>query len=287
MFNRARLHGATDGGVGPPARTVGAGGTVHPQLFTDGAVDDEEGRAGVGGGLDGVKVERWVAHGGHAGHDDGQVLGQAASHYRVDGQAFNGGVPPVGGKLGHHMPGGQGYGGQHGLDPLRCGRRDGQAVAPAPFQVVVLEGVVVVGQDNELGFQLDQQGPPSKGKGRQDRAQEMGKRRVSPSTMVSKMESALATAVSTATPPMGCGATAIGRSGIPREHRSTLPRRWKRWLHTVTVGTPRRSSSTASWILHEVQEPQSPRPTTATSTVAANSSITCGSAGMDAVGLRR
>ena len=86
---------------------------------------------------------------------------------------------------------------------------------------------------------------------------------------------------------MGCAVMAIGRSGMPKERRSTLPSRWKRWLHTVTVGMPRRSSSTASWILHEVQEPQSPNPTTATATVAANSSTTCGSAGMEAVGLRR
>ena len=111
--------------------------------------------------------------------------------------------------------------------------------------------------------------------------------RVSPDTTISNRASALVTAVSAGRPPMGWGAMAMGRSGMPRERRSTLPRRWKRWLHTVTVGMPRRSSSTASWILHEVQEPQSPRPTTATSTVAAISSMTRGSAGMEAVGLRR
>ena len=80
---------------------------------------------------------------------------------------------------------------------------------------------------------------------------------------------------------------AMGRSGMPRERRSTLPSLWNKWLQTVTVGIPRRSSSTASWILHEVQEPQSPRPTTATATAPAISSMTRGSAGMEAVGLRR
>ena len=88
-------------------------------------------------------------------------------------------------------------------------------------------------------------------------------------------------------PPMGWDVTAIGNSGIPSERRSTSPNLWNRWLHTVTVGMPRRSSSTASWILHDVQEPQSPSPTTATCTEAANSSITVPDAGMEAVGLRR
>ena len=78
----------------------------------------------------------------------------------------------------------------------------------------------------------------------------------------------------------------MGNSGIPRARRSTSPRTLKRWVQTVTVGTPRRSSSTESWILHDVQDPQSPRPTIATWAEVVNSSMTSCLAAIDAEGLR-
>jgi len=78
----------------------------------------------------------------------------------------------------------------------------------------------------------------------------------------------------------------MGNSGIPKARRSTSPSTLKRWVQTVTVGTPRRSSSTESWILHDVQEPQSPRPTIATWAEVVNASMTSCLAAMDAEGLR-
>ena len=78
----------------------------------------------------------------------------------------------------------------------------------------------------------------------------------------------------------------MGNSGIPKARRSTSPRTLKRWVQTLTVGTPRRSSSTESWILHDVQEPQSPRPTIATWAEVAKTSMTSCLAAMDAEGLR-
>ncbi len=79
---------------------------------------------------------------------------------------------------------------------------------------------------------------------------------------------------------------ARGSSGMPRDRRSTFPRVTNKWVQTVTVGIPRRSNSTASWILHDVQEPQSPRPTTTASTEATNWSSTSSEAGMEEVGFR-
>jgi hypothetical protein len=86
---------------------------------------------------------------------------------------------------------------------------------------------------------------------------------------------------------MGCRVMAMGKSGIPNARRSACPRFTKRWLQTTTAGTPRRSNSTASWILHDVQEPQSPRPTIATSAAAASSSRTDLEADTEEVGFWR
>jgi len=96
----------------------------------------------------------------------------------------------------------------------------------------------------------------------------------------------LASTASGFRPPSGWRAMAMGNSGIPRARRSTSPRTLNRWVQTVTVGTPRRSSSTESWILHDVQDPQSPRPTIATWAEVVNSSMTSCLAAIDAEGLR-
>jgi len=79
---------------------------------------------------------------------------------------------------------------------------------------------------------------------------------------------------------------AMVSSGMPRERRSTSPNRLKRSVPTTTVRMPRFSNSTASWILHDVQDPQSARPTITAWTDSTSSSITSSLAGNEAVGLR-
>ena len=50
----------------------------------------------------------------------------------------------------------------------------------------------------------------------------------------------------------------MGRSGMPKAFASAKPNCKNSSVHRVTVGTPLFSSSMASWILHEVHDPQSP-----------------------------
>ena len=107
---------------------------------------------------------------------------------------------------------------------------------------------------------------------------------VSPATTCSRMVSAFSLTASARRPPRGCWGTARGNSGMPRDRRSTFPKVTNKWVQTVTVGMPRRSNSTASWILHDVQEPQSPKPTTTASAEATSWSSTSSEAGMEAVG---
>ena len=77
------------------------------------------------------------------GEDDREVGGQAPGQHGVDGDLLGGE-----GALLHRLDAddvvGVGAGPrQHGLDPLRCGRDDGQAVGPAPVAEQFLDGVVV------------------------------------------------------------------------------------------------------------------------------------------------
>ncbi len=58
--------------------------------------------------------------------------------------------------------------------------------------------------------------------------------------------------------PMGCCTMAMGRSGMPRFFDSSRASPTKASVQMVTVGIPRFSSSTESWIHHDVHEPQSP-----------------------------
>lgn len=63
-----------------------------------------------------------------------------------------------------------------------------------------------------------------------------------------------------------------GRSDMPRPLAVALAKNSKRSEHMVTVGLPRFSNSTESWILHAVQVPQSPTAFIITSQVRASSS---------------
>jgi hypothetical protein len=47
---------------------------------------------------------------------------------------------------------------------------------------------------------------------------------------------------------------------MPKNFASVLPNSIKMDWQSVTVGLPRLCSSMASWTLHEVQDPQAPRP---------------------------
>ena len=59
-------------------------------------------------------------------------------------------------------------------------------------------------------------------------------------------------------PPTGCGTVTMGRSGIPEDCAALTPNVKNSSVQMVATGIPFFSNSTESWILHEVQEPQSP-----------------------------
>ncbi len=61
-----------------------------------------------------------------------------------------------------------------------------------------------------------------------------------------------------ASPPIGCLMIASGRFGMPRLAASARASPRKASVQIVTVGTPFFSSSTESWIHHDVHDPQSP-----------------------------
>ena len=84
---------------------------------------------------------------------------------------------------------------------------------------------------------------------------------------------------------MGCCTIARARRGIPSVPRSSSASPLNLSVYTVTVGTPRVSSSTASWTLHDVQEPQSPMPTITALTEVANLAINSFAAGVEELGL--
>ena len=81
--------------------------------------------------------------------------------------------------------------------------------------------------------------------------------------------------------------TAIGRSGTPSALPCARPNPWKLVEQTVSPILPRFETSTLSWILHDVHEPQSPEPVMTASQSATSSDINASGAGMDALCLRR
>ncbi len=67
---------------------------------------------------------------------------------------------------------------------------------------------------------------------------------------------------------------AMGRSGDPSAFCCARPSPMKLVEQTVSAALPRFAVSTLSWILHDVQDPQSPEPAMTASASATSSSIT-------------
>ena len=75
-------------------------------------------------------------------------------------------------------------------------------------------------------------------------------------------------------PPLGwCGISTRGKLETPKNFASVRPSSIKIDWHRVTVGLPRCCSSIASWTLHDVHDPQAPRPVITASHRLTNSSI--------------
>ena len=81
--------------------------------------------------------------------------------------------------------------------------------------------------------------------------------------------------------------TAIGRSASPSARACALPSVTNAVEQTVTALVPRFATSTLSWTLHDVQEPQSPEPAMTTSQSVLSSSMISGLAGTEADGFLR
>lgn len=72
----------------------------------------------------------------------------------------------------------------------------------------------------------------------------------------------------------------MGRSGWPRARAWRRPKATNSREQIVSATGPRFETSTPSWTLHEVHEPQSPEPVMTTSHCVASSSTTVLGAGM-------
>lgn len=64
----------------------------------------------------------------------------------------------------------------------------------------------------------------------------------------------------------------MGKSGIPAPRADAFAKEMKKVVAKLTLGLPRFSIATASWIHHAVQPPHCPNPTITTSHFRANSS---------------
>ena len=76
-------------GVGPPAGPEAVIAAVDVELLGDGAVDDEQRGVYASGAHDAPQVEPVVHHGLQRGDYHRHVLGQAAGHHGVDGDALH------------------------------------------------------------------------------------------------------------------------------------------------------------------------------------------------------
>ena len=90
-------------------------------------------------------------------------------------------------------------------------------------------------------------------------------------TISSKRSAAIRRISACGRPSIGWGRTTIGRAAQPRPVAEARARLAKASVTTTTAGVPANSVVTESWTLHDVQEPQVPRPTMATSTARAKS----------------
>ncbi len=87
--------------------------------------------------------------------------------------------------------------------------------------------------------------------------------------------------------PNGCGTTAIGNPGAPSAFACARPSVTNAVEHTVIALLDRFVTSTLSWTLHDVQDPQSPDPVMTRSHSRASSSITSAGAPTEADRFRR
>ena len=95
---------------------------------------------------------------------------------------------------------------------------------------------------------------------------------VKPQTTVSSMASARCRRSIWSSCRMGLGVSAMTRWGCLFKLACRRPKMVKVSVAIMTVGMPRFSSSTVTWLHHVVQEPQSPVEVTTTSTRPASSS---------------
>ncbi len=125
---------AADGGVGAKAGAEHARRAVDAEAPAHGAIDDDEGRGGVGGAGLAVEVEGGIAGGLDHGQHHGEIIRPAACHDRVDGELLDGGSPEVRWHLGHQRlarPPGRG---QHALHALAGGRDHGEPIGDAALE---------------------------------------------------------------------------------------------------------------------------------------------------------
>ena len=101
--------------------------------------------------------------------------------------------------------------------------------------------------------------------------------------MSSIIRSAFSLTSSGLRPPRGWGIITKGRCGIPKFSTVVRAKNSKQSVHIVTVGLPLFSSSTESWTLHVVQDPQSAIAFITKSEVRVSSSMVASSAGTAAV----
>jgi hypothetical protein len=78
-----------------------------------------------------------------------------------------------------------------------------------------------------------------------------------------------------------------GSPETPSADSSLTARPWKAVVPMRPAGVPLFASSTVSWRLHDVQDPQSAEPAKTTSHSLLSSAITSGAAGVAAFALRR
>ncbi len=98
-----------------------------------------------------MQVERGIADGVDRGDDDGEVLGAAAGHYRVDGDLFDGGATVVGRDLRDQLAAVAPRHLDSPAHPCPRGRDDGKAIAHA-----VIEKLVEIGVSGRHGRRLAQ-----------------------------------------------------------------------------------------------------------------------------------
>ena len=82
--------------------------------------------------------------------------------------------------------------------------------------------------------------------------------------------------------PKGCATTAIGSAGSPRADACARPNVVNAAEQIVTAARPRFATSTLSWTLHDVHDPQSPDPVMTRSHCPASSATIGSGAGTEA-----